>query len=180
MLHLRGWRAVRTARPRPHTAPDSGGFYTEAQLRIAQVAFLCVSRTILKGFKEHPLLYSCPFTGSGPASGLRFWYGLCFVLRKNSLYLVSFLSTESWGQSCDGFCPLPAPGLFLNCCIFTPFPSCPGQRALHSELVSECSALWTWNFEPHVSCSQERQRGKTYLGSTSCLSKPSGASLCSP
>lgn len=67
-------------------------------------------------------------------------------------------------------------GLFLNCCIFKPF------------LTAQASGLfienWSKNVQPFgpgilnlmCPCSQGRQRGKTYLGSASCLSKPSGAS----
>lgn len=77
MLHLWGRREVGVS-PAPITVPTLIDFYTEVQLRTAQVAFTYLHKMTLKRFKERPLLYSCLSTAAGSASGLGF--GMDFAL----------------------------------------------------------------------------------------------------
>lgn len=64
--------------PHLNPVPHLIDFYTEGQLRTAQVAFMYLYKMILKRFKERPLLYSCLSTAAGSARGLGF--GMDFAL----------------------------------------------------------------------------------------------------
>lgn len=129
-----GWEC----HPCLNTVPNLIDFYTEVQLHIAQVAFMYLYKIILKRFKEHPFcILVCPLPLLQLVALVLVRTSLCTegLGWGNNLYLILFLSTVSWEQLCDDFCNLTAPGTVFKLLYFQTLPYCPGQRALHRELV---------------------------------------------